>query len=157
LQLAALVGLGLVVAGVLTLKSQLQPTPAPPAGQQASPSVSTGATAPAASGQSQLPEAQLDQLMARGQPTLAFFHSNTCDQCIQMTEIVNQVYPAFSQSVALVDVNVYDERNANLLSRAGIRVIPTLIFFNQQGQGQMTMGVMQPEQFRQQLQMLSGS
>lgn len=74
-----------------------------------------------------------------------------------MTEIVNQVYPAFSQSVALVDVNVYDERNANLLSRAGIRVIPTLIFFNQQGQGQMTMGVMQPEQFRQQLQMLSGS
>jgi thioredoxin-related protein len=54
-------------------------------------------------------------------------------------------------------VNVYDERNARLLQRVRIRVIPTLVFFSREGKGQVTTGVMQPAQLRQALQALGGS
>ncbi len=101
-----------------------------------------------------LPEQQLKQLMQTGVPTLAFFHSNNCEQCLQMVEIVEKVYPEFTPSVGLVDVNVYDERNANLLQIARIRVIPTLVFFDSKGQGEVFMGVMQPEQLRERLRTL---
>lgn len=112
--------------------------------------------APATASPNELPEAQLERLLAAGQPTLAFFHSNNCVQCIKMMRIVEQVYPEFAASVALVDVNVYDQSNASLLQRAGIRAIPTQIFFNRDRQGQVVMGAMDPDQFRQQLQTLAG-
>ena len=102
-----------------------------------------------------LPEAQLDQFLAQGRPILAFFHSNTCVQCVRMNEIVQQVYPDFADTVALVDVNVYDQRNGNLLQRANIRAIPTMILLDRTGQGQGYMGVMEPAALREQLQSLS--
>ncbi len=104
---------------------------------------------------SPLPEAQLDQFLAQGRPILAFFHSNTCAQCIHMTKVVQQVYPEFADTVALVDVNVYDQRNQNLLQRASIRVIPTLILIDRAQQGQGHTGMMEPAALREQLQSLS--
>lgn len=103
-----------------------------------------------------LPEAQLDQFLTAGKPTLAFVHSTICEKCVRMSEIVQQVYPDFADTVALVDVDVYDTRNTNLLQHLGIRVIPTLIFIDRTGQGQGYMGVMEPDAFREQLQALAG-
>jgi thiol-disulfide isomerase/thioredoxin len=57
------------------------------------------------------PAVQLQNALADNRPTLAFFHSYTCQQCIDMMEIVDQVYPEFSDSIVLVDIDVYDERN----------------------------------------------
>ena len=74
---------------------------------------------------------------------------------MRMTEIVQQVYPDFADAVALVDVNVYDERNRDLLQRAGIRVIPTLIFIDRTGQGQGYTGVMEPDALRAELETLA--
>ena len=155
-RIAGVLAVALAIATVLILKWQTQPTSSSEA--QASvvevdgraPQAATPARRHAGS-----PEAQLDTLLTERQPVLAFFHSDTCYQCVQMTGIVGQVYPEFADSVALVDVNVYDERNGNLLRRAGIRVIPTMIFFDRQGRGQVAMGVMQPDQLRQQLQRIS--
>jgi thiol-disulfide isomerase/thioredoxin len=104
----------------------------------------------------ELPAEQLERAMRAGLPTLAFFHSNNCDQCIEMTRIVEQVYPEFAESVVLVDVNVYDEQNQSLLRRASIRYIPTLIFFDQNGQGTASVGVTQPDLLRDQLAALTG-
>jgi thioredoxin-like negative regulator of GroEL len=105
---------------------------------------------------SELPETQLARLLAQGKPTLTFYHSNTCDQCIQMAKILQQVYPEFAGSVALVDVNVYDNRNTILLQKVRIRYIPTLIFYDRAGQAQTSVGVMEPTTLRQQLQALRG-
>lgn len=102
------------------------------------------------------PEEQLAQLLAAGRPVFAFFHSNNCNQCLRMIAIVNQVYPEFAASVALVDVNVYDPRNERLLQRARIQFIPTQVFYDRSGRSQTTVGVMAPEQLRQQLQAISG-
>jgi len=101
-----------------------------------------------------LPEAQLDRLLRAGEPMFLFFHSNTCAQCVKMTGIVEEVYPDFSDSVALVDVNVYDQRNKSLLQRANIRAIPTLIFVDREGEVGGYVGVMEPDALREQLRKL---
>ena len=65
-----------------------------------------------------LPEQQLEMAVRAGRPALAFFHSNTCDQCLQMIETVEEVFPEFVDSVDLVDVNVYElEKRAPAGSR----------------------------------------
>jgi len=98
-----------------------------------------------------LPEAQLDRFLQAGEPVFLFFHSNTCVQCVKMTEIVEEVYPSFADSVPLVDVDVYDETNRSLLQRANIRTIPTLIFIDRQGDVEGHVGVMEPDALRLQL------
>lgn len=103
-----------------------------------------------------LPEAQLEQLLNAGEPVMAFFHSYTCYQCMVMIDIVAEVYPDYSESVALVDVDVYDNQNISLLRKAQIKTIPTIILFDRTGQGQVYLGVMQPDQLRQQLSQISG-
>jgi len=97
------------------------------------------------------PEAALDRALAAGQPTLAFFHSLTCESCVEMTAIVKQVYPEFQGSITLVDVDVYDPRNENLLGRARIPGIPTVVLFDRAGEGKWLVGVTAAEQLREQL------
>jgi thioredoxin-like negative regulator of GroEL len=128
-------GLVILAASVLLLKRE------PPATEPVS---------------STLPEVQLEQALEAKQPVLAFFHSNTCYQCTVMMEVVADVYPEFSDTVALVDVDVYDNQNTSLLRRAQIRTIPTVILFDRTGQGQIFLGVMEPDQLRQQMNLISG-
>ena len=101
-------------------------------------------------------ELQLDRALQAGEPTLAFFHSDNCKQCILMMETVGQVYPEFSTSVTLVDVNVYEMKNTGLLKSVGLQYIPTLIFYDQSGEKQISVGVMGAEQLRQTLAALAG-
>lgn len=175
-QIAVVAGVVLLVAGVLWLKGRpvaseatvaSPPTLATPtgAGVAAAPEAvvvepaTAEVAAPTGSGiQADLSqragepvEGYLDRLLAEGQPIFAFFHSYTCAQCVEMDKIVQLVYPDFVGQVALVDVNVYDEANTSLLQRAGIRVIPTLIFIDRTGQGEGTTGVMPEAQLRERL------
>ncbi len=163
-QLAVIVGVLVLVGIVLILKSQKSPVGSANSQGEvneasevnlASPVAATAAPAQPSPTPTLLPEAQLDLLLAAGKPTLAFFHSNTCMQCVRMTEIVQQVYPDFADAVALVDVNVYDQQNENLLQRGGIRVIPTLIFIDRTGQGVVYTGVMEPDALRTELETLA--
>ncbi len=131
-QILALGGLGLLVLAVVLLKNR--------------PVEETRAETADA-----LPQEQLEQVLQAGQPAVAFFHSNTCQQCIEMIGIVGDVYPEFADSVALVDVNVYDERNSVLLRQVRLQFIPTLIFYDQNGKSELFVGVMPAEQLRQRL------
>ncbi|MFP4345802.1 MAG: thioredoxin family protein [Anaerolineales bacterium] len=97
------------------------------------------------------PEAHLDRLLEEQQPVLAFFHSMTCYQCTEMARIVEQVYPDFAGQIALVDVNVRDDANRSLLQRAGIRVIPTVVFVDRTGQGEMVTGMVPAEELQEKL------
>jgi len=103
----------------------------------------------------ELPATQFQNALVEHRPMLAFFHSNNCDQCIEMIKIVEEVYPEFADSMVLVDVNVYDERNAPLLRQVGLQYIPTLIFYDRAGQGQVSVGVMEADQLRQALAVLA--
>jgi len=138
-QIAILAGTAVLVVLLVTTK-----------GQPAGPSASSGPVAV-----SEAPEAALDRALAASQPTLAFFHSTTCDSCIEMTAIVDAVFPEFEGKVTLVDVDVYEDRNEALLSRARIVSIPTLVLFDRAGASQWFAGVMDAAQLRQRLQALA--
>ena len=103
-----------------------------------------------------LPERQLNRLLEAREPVFLFFHSNSCTKCIEMTEIIEDVYRDFAGSVALVDVDVYDERNKSLLQRAQIRAIPSLVFVDRAGEVGGHVGVMEADALREQLTQLGG-
>lgn len=105
---------------------------------------------------SQAAEAQLMSALDEGQPTFGFFHTDNCDSCIQMMEVVAEVFPEYAEEVVLVDVNVYDPVNQSLLRQAQIRVIPTLIFYDPRGATETVFGVIQPDQLRAQLNAITG-
>ena len=130
-----LAGIALIITVIIIVKNQSVEQPGSTANQTA--------------------EALLDQYLEEGKPTFVFFHSNNCQSCIDMIAVVNQVYPDYKNTVALVDVNVYDPANQNLLRRANIYSIPTQVFIDRTGQGKVAMGVMTPEDFRTQLLALS--
>ena len=73
-----------------------------------------------------------------------------------MISIVGEVYPRYADTVELVDVNVYDERNAALLQQVRLQFIPTLIFYDQSGEANVVVGVMQDEELNQALADLAG-
>lgn len=159
-QFLILGGVALGVIAILLLKQTptLETTPLSVAGAQTAvtATASTAASARVAgavplgpAAPPELPEVQLMRALESGTPTLAFFHSLTCDSCKEMTAIVQEVYPAFAGSVALVDVDVYDARNAGLLRSIGIRAIPTVVFFDRTGAGKMQIGVMPAADLRQ--------
>jgi thioredoxin-like negative regulator of GroEL len=127
------VGVAVVAILLVTMKGE-------PAGQSA-PLVPSAVT--------EAPEAAFHRALAAGQPTLAFFHSQVCDSCIEMTEIVAQVYPEFADSVTLIDVDVYDPRNDGLLKRARILGIPTVVVIDRAGEGTWLVGVTGAGQLRE--------
>jgi len=131
-QILAIGGLALFVVAALVLKGKPQ---------EVVPTAGAG----------DLPSAQLESALAEHQPTLAFFHSNNCQQCIEMIGIVEQVYPEFSDIIVLVDIDVYDARNEPLLQQVGLQYIPTLIFYDRGGQSQVSVGVIEAELLRQTL------
>ena len=84
-----LAGIALIITVIIIVKNQSVEQPGSTANQTA--------------------EALLDQYLGR-QANFVFFHSNNCQSCIDMIAVVNQVYPDYKNTVALVDVNVYDQQ-----------------------------------------------
>jgi len=127
-----IVGVVLLAAVILLLKDKLQ------------------AATISASG-TDLPETQLENALQTSQPTLAFYHSTDCEQCIIMMDVVAEVYPEYKDAVTLVDVDVYDERNVPLLNKVRLQYIPTLMFYNKSGERQVQVSVMEADKLREAL------
>ena len=102
------------------------------------------------------PEEKFDRLLLENEPIFAFFHSNSCQRCIDMINIVEEVFPEFEGKISLVDVNVYDEQSKNLLRRAEVQAIPTQIFIDNSGLTVQTVGLMTADQLRSALENISG-
>jgi thioredoxin-like negative regulator of GroEL len=88
-------------------------------------------------------------------PALVFFHSNNCDSCIQMIQVINEIYPEFEEQVILVDVNVYEEQNRGLISQLEINYIPTLVFYNRAGEEITHVGVIESKDLHEELSRIS--
>jgi len=96
-------------------------------------------------------EKRFNRLTLAKEPVFAFYHSNNCQLCLQMIEIVKEVYPEYEDKISLVDINVYDDLNKNLLIWANIHSIPTQIFINDSGEISQTIGLMTAGQLREAL------
>jgi len=93
-------------------------------------------------------EARLDQALKDGRPTFVFLHSLDCIPCKEMMGTVAEVYPDYQDSVVLIDVDVYEKSNANILRRERLQSIPTLVFYNAQGDRLVLIGAIPSDQFR---------
>jgi thioredoxin-like negative regulator of GroEL len=103
-------------------------------------------TAPSASKQA------VEQAKAEGKPVLFCFHSLKCAPCIEIEKNINQVKPEFEGKVAFVVLDVYDQSEYNFAMENGIQTIPTTFFIGKDGNiVNKQVGVMTPEQLRQQL------
>ena len=91
------------------------------------------------------------QAIMNGNPIMVFVHSNDCDPCIEMINIVNETYPKFQEEIVLIDVNVYDDHNQGLISQLRINYIPTLLFYNRSGEEMTHVGVMESKDLREKL------
>lgn len=89
------------------------------------------------------PAAQLEQSRANRQSALIFFHSNTCESCVYMSDMITAIWPEY------VDVNVYDQGNATLIQAERVRVIPTSDGLYHERT--VKIGLMEPDMLRQQL------
>jgi thioredoxin-related protein len=63
--------------------------------------------------------------------------------------------PTFKTPLLLIDVDVYVQSNQNILRRERLQSIPTLVFYDAQGNRQVFIGAMQPDQFRDTLTQLA--
>ena len=91
---------------------------------------------------------QLQAALAANKPALVFMHSTTCQSCIDMMRVVDQVYPEFAAQIALVDVDVYDEANEPLMQVLGLRYIPTIVVYDRAGKAAQNVGAMKADAFR---------
>lgn len=97
-------------------------------------------------------EQALQKAAVEKKPVLLCFHSLKCAPCIQIEQNLNQVMPEYKDRVEFVIVDVYDPAEYNLCMQYGIQTIPTTVFIRSDGQVKNALvGVMSPEQLREQL------
>jgi thiol-disulfide isomerase/thioredoxin len=114
------------------------------------------ASTPGPAGAAEAPQVTLDRALAANRPTLAFYHSLTCASCVEMMAIVEQVHAEFVDTIALVDVNVYEDRNQALVERSRILAIPTVVLIDRTGKEESFLGVIEADQLRRELRALVG-
>ena len=100
-------------------------------------------------------EVKLDQALNDGRPTFVFLHSLECIPCKAMMETVAKVYPDFQDAIVLIDVDINQQSNGNIIRREQLQSIPTLVFYDVQGNRQVFIGAMTAEQFHDTLTQLA--
>lgn len=69
-----------------------------------------------------------------GKPTVAEFGSNRCNSCKQMKIVLARLIEDHGDRVGVVEVDLFSPEGRGLVSRYGIQMMPTQIFFDAKGQ-----------------------
>ena len=77
------------------------------------------------------PASAITQALASGKPTVVDLGARTCNPCKQMAPILESLAGEYRGRANVLFVDVYEDSAAG--SRFKVRMIPTQIFFNQQG------------------------
>jgi thioredoxin 1 len=112
----ALVGAGLMTAWVLTTEVPSQGLP--------------GATM---AGQPAATDDAVQRALRAGKPTVAEFGANACAQCREMKPVLEALRREHGERIAVVNVDLIVQKEANYIQRYRIQLMPTQIFFDAQG------------------------
>lgn len=99
---------------------------------------------------------KLDTYLADGKPVMVFFYSDSCRSCQEMEVAIDEIYPSFSESVALIKVNVYDKKDLELVEQTGVQITPTTLFIDQAGHRLLVPEKMSADELRHRLVVLAG-
>ncbi|MCE5190300.1 MAG: thioredoxin family protein [Actinomycetia bacterium] len=97
----------------------------------AAPQTPAGAPAEAAVKPSQVrddPVAAYDAALSAGKPVYVLFHSLTCDPCIEISAVADQVIPEYTDTVTFVNAITDDPAGQQLAARFSFEYIPTSFF-----------------------------
>ena len=100
--------------------------------------------------------ARLEELRADGKPAVVYFHSPDCSACEQVQASLDEVYPEFNYTVALLDVDVTNLRYRDLVNQAGVQTAPTLLLLDAGGGEKLIVGEISPRDLRAELEVLAG-
>lgn len=114
-------------------------------------------TLPGATDSGSVPaQEKLDACLSNGTPVMVFFYSDSCRSCQEMEAVIAEVYPAFSESVVLIKVNVYDEEVLQLVDQTGVQITPTTLFIDRTGHKLLVPEKMSADELRSRLSILAG-
>lgn len=99
---------------------------------------------------------QVAAYRAEGLPLVVFFHSPDCSSCARVQNALDQVYPDFKDTVALLDLDVTNRRERPFVDASGIITTPTLLFIDRSGAQKLFAGEIDPDALRQELAALAG-
>jgi thioredoxin 1 len=86
-----------------------------------------------ASVESDLSKISLEKSLGNGKPTLADFGWKICIPCKAMKPILEELAAEYSDRVNVLIVEVYDPAQEKLVTKHGIKSIPTQVFFDKNG------------------------
>ena len=69
------------------------------------------------------------------QPQIIKFSSQMCSECKKLEAVLDEVYPKYSEKIALVKIQVSsnDEYTKKLIEKYNVTLTPTLIILNSKG------------------------
>jgi len=80
-----------------------------------------------------LSKVSLEKSLVNGKPTLADFGWKICIPCKAMKPILEELAVEYGDRVNVLIVEVYDPAQEKLVTRYGIKSIPTQVFFDENG------------------------
>jgi thioredoxin 1 len=94
---------------------------------------SQGATAPSPGGAMTFVQDVVQQALAAGKPTVAEFGANACAACREMKPVLEALRRNHGERIAVVNVDLIAQKEADYLRRYRIQLMPTQVFFDAQG------------------------
>lgn len=77
--------------------------------------------------------ADYDTALAAGKPVYILFHSLTCEPCVEISTVADQVIPGYEGKVSFVNAITDSPSGQQLSSRFAFQYIPTSIFIAADG------------------------
>ncbi len=121
-------------AGVILAKSQAARTAAPAASEAGTvASAPTGVSGTTITSTHNDAVADYEAALASGKPVYLLFHSLTCDPCVEISAVVDNVMPAYEGKVVFVNAISDDPSGRQLASQFQFQYIPTSFFITPEG------------------------
>jgi thioredoxin 1 len=75
----------------------------------------------------------VQQALRAGKPTVVEFGANACASCREMKPVLEALRREHGSRIAVVDVDLIQQKQAGYIQRYRIQLMPTQVFFDAQG------------------------
>jgi thioredoxin 1 len=93
-----------------------------------------GCSPPAPASTTRVPaEDAVQQALRAGKPTVVEFGANACASCREMKPVLEALRREHGSRIAVVDVDLIQQKEAGYIQRYRIQLMPTQVFFDARG------------------------
>lgn len=77
---------------------------------------------------------QIEKAIEEGRPAWLFFRTSTCPACVELKRTFDRLEPDYQGKVVFIDINLDDDRNADLAREYRIGYVPQTFIANSRGE-----------------------